>query len=101
MVGTALALQLGHRISEDFDFFSSSSFDAERLRSRLSFFWDLKPSDPDVWVHRKRDNLEAFVNPRRCCEGCFLQWLGHIAPGGRPTAGGRITRAGRFISGFG
>jgi hypothetical protein len=38
MVGTALALQLGRRISEDFDFFSSSSFDAERLRSRLSFF---------------------------------------------------------------
>jgi len=60
--GTGLALQLGHRISEDFDFFSSSSFDAERLRSRLPFFRDLDPSDPDVWVHRKRDNLEAFVN---------------------------------------
>jgi hypothetical protein len=60
--GTGLALQLGHRISEDFDFFSSSSFDPERLRSRLPFFRDLDPSDPDVWVHRKRDNLEAFVN---------------------------------------
>lgn len=60
--GTGIALQLGHRISEDFDFFSSSSFDAERLRSRLPFFRDLNPSDPDLWVHRKRDNLEAFVN---------------------------------------
>jgi transcriptional regulator with XRE-family HTH domain len=58
--GTGLALQLGHRVSEDFDFFSSSSFDAERLRSRLPFFKDLNPSDPDAWVHRKRDNLEAF-----------------------------------------
>ena len=60
--GTGLALQLGHRVSEDFDFFPSSSFDAERLRSRPPFFKDLNPSDPDAWVHRKRDNLEAFVN---------------------------------------
>jgi len=60
--GTGLALQLGHRISEDFDFFSSSGFDAESLRSRLPFFRDLDPSNPDVWVHRKSDNLEAFVD---------------------------------------
>ena len=60
--GTDLALQLGHRVSEDFDFFSSSSFDPDRLRSRLPFFHDLDVSDPDVWVHRKADNLEAFVD---------------------------------------
>ncbi|PYT30468.1 MAG: hypothetical protein DMG58_14390 [Acidobacteria bacterium] len=60
--GTGLALQLGHRASEDFDFFSSSGFDPDRLRSRLPFFRDLNPADPDVWVHCKRDNLEAFVN---------------------------------------
>jgi len=60
--GTGLALQLGHRTSEDFDFFSSSGFDPDRLRSRLPFFRDLDQADPDVWVHRKRDNLEAFVN---------------------------------------
>jgi hypothetical protein len=60
--GTALALQLGHRVSEDFDFFSSSGFDPDRLRSRLPFFLDLDVSDPDVWVHRKADNLEAFVD---------------------------------------
>jgi hypothetical protein len=59
--GTGLALQLGHRASEDFDFFSSSGFDPDRLRSRLTFLRDLDPADPDVWVHRKRDNLEAFV----------------------------------------
>jgi hypothetical protein len=60
--GTGLALKLGHRTSEDFDFFSSSGFDPDRLRSRLPFFRDLDPKDPETWVHRKRDNLEAFVN---------------------------------------
>jgi hypothetical protein len=60
--GTGLALQLGHRASEDFDFFSSSGFDPDSLRSRLPFFRDLDPKDPETWVHHKRDNLEAFVN---------------------------------------
>lgn len=60
--GTGLALQLGHRISEDFDFFSSSGFDPDHLRLRLPFFRALDPSNADVWVHHKRDNLEAFVN---------------------------------------
>jgi hypothetical protein len=59
--GTALALQLGHRGSEDFDFFSSSQFDPDRLQALLPFFHDLDKSDPDVWVHRKRDNLEGYV----------------------------------------
>ena len=39
--GTALALQLGHRVSEDFDFFSSAGFDPDRLQSRLPFFREL------------------------------------------------------------
>src|SRR5580658_10508580 len=60
--GTALALQLGHRASEDFDFFSSSGFDPDHLRSRLPFLRDLDVADTEVWVHRKSDNLEAFVN---------------------------------------
>jgi len=60
--GTGLALQLGHRTSEDFDFFSSLSFDPESLRARLPFFRDLDSADQEVWVHRTRDNLEAFVN---------------------------------------
>jgi len=59
--GTALALQLGHRVSEDFDFFSSSGFDPNRLRPQLPFLSDLDPGDPDAWVQYKRDNLEAFV----------------------------------------
>ena len=62
MAETAIALQLGHRVSEDFDFFSSSGFDPVRLRSGLPFFRDLDASNPEVWVHCKRDNLEAFVD---------------------------------------
>jgi Nucleotidyl transferase AbiEii toxin, Type IV TA system len=60
--GTGFALQLGHRALEDFDFFSSSGFEPDRLRSRLSFFRDLDPKDPEAWVHHKPDNLEAFVD---------------------------------------
>jgi hypothetical protein len=60
--GTGLALQLGHRASDDFDFFSSAGFDPDRLRSRLPLFRDLDPADPDAWVQHKRDNLEAFVD---------------------------------------
>jgi hypothetical protein len=61
--GTGLALQLGHRVSEDFDFFSNSGFDPDRLQSRLPFFRDLDTHDPSR-VHYKRDNLEGFVERR-------------------------------------
>ena len=36
--GTAVALQLGHRISEDFDFFTSMSFTPDELVGRLTMF---------------------------------------------------------------
>lgn len=35
--GTALALRLGHRQSEDFDFFSNESFQPASLRDRISY----------------------------------------------------------------
>jgi hypothetical protein len=35
--GTALALRLGHRTSEDFDFFSNQSFQPDELERRLPF----------------------------------------------------------------
>jgi hypothetical protein len=35
--GTALALRLGHRHSEDFDFFSNKSFDPEVLRKTIPY----------------------------------------------------------------
>jgi hypothetical protein len=60
--GTGLALQIGHRASEDFDFFSSLGFDPDNLRSKLTFFMDIDPADPNAWVAYKRDNLEGFVS---------------------------------------
>jgi predicted nucleotidyltransferase component of viral defense system len=35
--GTALALRLGHRTSEDFDFFSNQSFQPDELERRIPF----------------------------------------------------------------
>ena len=35
--GTALALRLGHRVSVDFDFFSSQSFDPDRLAETVPY----------------------------------------------------------------
>lgn len=60
--GTALALQVGHRASEDFDFFCSSGFDPDSLQPLLPFFRDLDKEDPAVWVNRKRDNLEGYID---------------------------------------
>ena len=60
--GTGLALQIGHRFSEDFDFFASSGIDPARLQSRLPFFKDLDRDDVDALIHFKTDNLEAFVD---------------------------------------
>jgi hypothetical protein len=60
--GTGIALQLGHRNPEDFDFFSTESFHPDRLRARLSFFWELDVSDSNAFVHHKQDNLEAFAD---------------------------------------
>jgi len=76
--GTGLALQLGHRVSEDFDFFSSSGFEPARLRLRLPFFKDLDPADQDAWVNYKRDNLEAFVNRDGVVKVAFL-WTRYSA----------------------
>ncbi len=35
--GTALALQLGHRVSVDFDFFAPSDIDPDQLPDSVSF----------------------------------------------------------------
>src|SRR5215471_9108624 len=90
--GTALALQLGHRVSEDFDFFSSASFDPDRLRSQLPFFRELDPADPTAWIQRKRDTLEAFVDRGGPVKLAFfggLNTLGRIEDP-RRAAGSRV-----------
>jgi hypothetical protein len=90
--GTALALRLGHRVSEDFDFFSSQGFDPEKLRSRLPFFHDIDAADPGAWVHRKPDNLEAFVDRGGPVKVAFfggLNTLGRVEDPAR-AAGSRV-----------
>jgi hypothetical protein len=89
--GTGLALQLGHRFSEDFDFFSSSAFDPARLQSSLPFFRDRDPSDPDAWVHHEPDNLEAFVDRGGWLKLPSLAGLIHC--NGSRIRGGRRGRA--------
>lgn len=40
--GTALALRLGHRVSEDLDFFTNASFDPQDLADRIPYLRDGK-----------------------------------------------------------
>ena len=44
--GTGLALQLGHRVSEDFDFFSSSGFEPDRSTVEAALLSRLRPAKP-------------------------------------------------------
>ena len=44
--GTALALQLGHRCSIDFDLFSLSSFNGDEIKNRVRKSWEINMPDP-------------------------------------------------------
>jgi nucleotidyltransferase AbiEii toxin of type IV toxin-antitoxin system len=90
--GTGLALQLGNRVSEDFDFFSSTGFDPDGLQAQLPFFRDLDPADPAGWVHRKRDNLEAFIDRGGPIKVAFFGGLDtlHRVEDPRLAAGSRV-----------
>jgi hypothetical protein len=46
--GTALALRLGHRQSEDFDFFSNVSFVPDSLRKRVQYVQDAEVSQSEA-----------------------------------------------------
>ena len=46
--GTACALHLGHRVSEDLDFFSRESFDTKQLRDNLSEIGKFEPLTEDT-----------------------------------------------------
>jgi hypothetical protein len=66
--GTGLALQLGHRLSRDFDFFTSESFDEERLLS------DLKDIEKLSVVSMGRETLHLHVR------GIKVSFLGYRYP---------------------
>jgi hypothetical protein len=99
--GTGLTLQLGHRVSEDFDFFSSVAFDPSRLQARLPFFRDLNAEDTNVWVHRKADNLEAFVDRQGPVKVAFFGGLDTLYRIQDPRLAGWLTRAGGIIARLG
>ena len=54
--GTAVAQQLGHRISEDFDFFTGLSFSPDELKARLDGF-------PDSEIHQSLENTLTLSVP--------------------------------------
>ena len=54
--GTAIALQLGHRESIDFDFFGSESFDPDTLLASLPFLQNCRV------IQRQQNTLTAIVN---------------------------------------
>ncbi|HKZ35936.1 MAG TPA: nucleotidyl transferase AbiEii/AbiGii toxin family protein [Patescibacteria group bacterium] len=45
--GTALALQIGHRESDDLDWFTAKNFDPQRLQTRLERVGSLTAAQPD------------------------------------------------------
>src|ERR1700686_4361320 len=82
--GTGLALQLGHRVSEDFDFFSSYGFNPDQLKSVLPFFRDLDPTNPGFRGQSKRDNLEAYVDRGGLVKLAFFGGLDNLQRIGDP-----------------
>ena len=56
--GTAIALYLGHRLSEDFDFFTGESFNPDELRARLVMF-------PDAEIKQHMENTLTLSVPVR------------------------------------
>lgn len=66
--GTALSLQLGHRESEDLDFFAQDSFRPETLQEELGIFGTLKQTELATGT------LNAFI------QGVKLQFLEYPYP---------------------
>lgn len=63
--GTALALRLGHRVSVDFDFFSSQSFDPDRLAGTIPYLKNaervqVEPDTLTCRVEREGSVLVSF-----------------------------------------
>jgi len=73
--GTAIALQLGHRASVDFDFFSTASFTPDRLYASLPFL------DGAEVLQSKPDTLTCLVDRGNPVQVSFfgLPRLGRVA----------------------
>ena len=71
--GTALALRLGHRRSEDFDFFAGTAFDPATLQRSIAFLRDLPQSD---FSQYKQNTLTALVERDGSVRVSFFGGLG-------------------------
>lgn len=70
--GTALALRLGHRTSVDFDFFSTTPFEGDVLRSHIAFLRDLPlPS----FAQCKRNTVTAVIDREGSVQVSFFGGL--------------------------
>jgi|SRR5665213_146115 len=68
--GTALALRLGHRISEDFDFFTNANFEPQELAEQILYLRDgnvtlLRENTLTVVPDRTVTHLDAMSARRR------------------------------------
>jgi predicted nucleotidyltransferase component of viral defense system len=58
--GTALALQLGHRISIDLDWFTADSFSLEAVKKKISVLGEFKLSGEEEWtLHGALDGVKV------------------------------------------
>lgn len=87
--GTALALQLGHRVSIDIDLFTTSDFDQEDLLSDLRKEFDVvvEVRSPSIFITRINDVKVDFVRfrygilfPELLIDGIRMLELRDIAP---------------------
>lgn len=83
--GTALALRLGHRSSEDFDFFASTPFRPVTLREKTAFLRDLPQS---CFVQYKDNTLTALVDRGGAVKVSFFGGL-ELARVGDPEFAGK------------
>ncbi len=75
--GTALALQIGHRISVDLDFFTSSTFDSNELFENLRNLYKVSGGAPSV------NSLSLFIKQRN--DNIKIDLLRHNYPVLRPV----------------
>lgn len=80
--GTAIALRLAHRESEDFDFFSSEPFDGDALLAEIPYLKDA------TVVQRARDTLTCVVDRRGAVRVSFFGGLSLNRVQSPETAGG-------------
>jgi hypothetical protein len=65
--GTALALRLGHRTSEDFDFFSNRPFSPELLHKRIGYMQDAE-------IRQVEENTLTVIVNRDGPVKVFFRW---------------------------